>query len=282
MSCEETSPRLADLLRGELPHDEERALRQHLRECPTCAREAAELEALWDEMRALEPEESPSPALRARFYSMLAEEQRKERGHVPVRERLAHAAQALAALWPRRPAWQMGIAAALLMIGILAGRASAPRPGGGSGEPVEPTEPTEIAALRGEVRSLSHLVAISMLQQDSAASRLQGVAYGRRAAGSDERVLAALLEAATRDPNVNVRLAAIDALAPELGRAAVRAELLASFAAQPSPLVQVAVVDAVAGADGSASRQALRPLLDLPRLDPAVRKHLDKVVATTS
>lgn len=269
MNCDQASERIVELLRGELAGPAATELSEHLRDCPSCAREAAELPALWQDMAARAPEEAPSPALRARFYTMLAEERRTARQRAPLGERLT---RALGGLWPRRPAWQMGVAAALLVVGVVVGRASGPL-GGGKGE---------IGDLRQEVRSLSHLVAISMLQQDSAASRLQGVSYGRRAAASDGRVLAALVEAATRDPNVNVRLAAIDALSPELARPAVRDELLASFPSQPSPLLQIALVDAVAGADGTAARRALSNLLDLPRLDPAVRQHLGKAVGTIS
>lgn len=266
MNCDQASERIAERWRGELETSEETALREHLRGCPSCARDAEELDTLWREM--VLPEESPSPALRARFYAMLEHERRRQDA-VEDRPRLgARLAPAFAALWPRRPLLQAVLVAAGLVAGVLLGRSTAPRS-------------SEIGDLRQEVQSLSHLVALSMLQQDSASSRLQGVSYGRAAGASDERVLRALLEAATRDPNVNVRLAAIDALSPALGRPALRDKLVASFAEQPSPLLQIALVDAVADADGAEARHALRPLLDL-HLDPAVKGHLEKVVGTPS
>ena len=133
----------------------------------------------------------------------------------------------------------------------------------------------DVHALREEVRSLSHLVALSLLRNESAADRLQGVSYSRGAGGGDPRVLAALLEAANRDPNDNVRLAAIDALKPLLGRSEVRDSLLAGFESQRSPLVQIALVDAVAASSGRDAGPALRALLAQPKLDPAVRQRLE-------
>ncbi|MGH9361798.1 MAG: HEAT repeat domain-containing protein, partial [Thermoanaerobaculia bacterium] len=101
---------------------------------------------------------------------------------------------------------------------------------------------------------------------------LKGVSYGREVGPSDPRVLDALLAAVADDPNDNVRLAAIDALAGVAGRPGVQRQLIASFPRQESPLVQIALVDLLAEARGA--RPRLRPLVDDPEVDPTVRDYL--------
>lgn len=130
--------------------------------------------------------------------------------------------------------------------------------------------------MRQQVESLEQLVAVSLLRQDSASARLQGVSYGRQAAPRDERVVAALVEAATSDPSANVRMAAIDALRGVGSRPVVRDRLVRSLDASAPPLVQLAVVDLLAAEAPPADRQVGR-LLAEAELDPSVRAYLDNI-----
>lgn len=90
---------------------------------------------------------------------------------------------------------------------------------------------------------MRQLVALSLMQQQSASERLRGVSWAYQAEPSDREVLEALLTAVNHDTNVNVRLAAVDALrrfsaSPETRRAVVEA-----LPSQTTPLVQVALID---------------------------------------
>ena len=70
----------------------------------------------------------------------------------------------------------------------------------------------EIAQLQDEVMKTQRMVALSLLQQQSATERLRGVSYSNRVEGPDREVLQALLHTVKYDTSVDVRLAAIDAL----------------------------------------------------------------------
>ena len=70
----------------------------------------------------------------------------------------------------------------------------------------------EVSELRGELRGMREMVAMTLLQQDSAIGRLQGVSWSHQLERPSDQVLATLLETLQHDPNVNVRLASIDAL----------------------------------------------------------------------
>jgi len=319
MSCDDVRETLPDYLAGVLPADENRRLQSHLETCSACALEVSTIEQTWSDM-ALVADEQPSERLRASFYARLHEaEQAADRP--TLANRLSGLGAGLAALWPRRPAFQMAAAMATLVLGVVIGLrvrgagapivvpvptappavavsvappqavsaapAQAPVPPAPTPAAVQAAVPAgpsndDVHALREEVRSLSHLVALSLLRNESAADRLQGVSYSRGAGAADPRVLAALLEAANRDSNDNVRLAAIDALKPLLGRAEVRDSLLAGFDSQRSPLVQIALVDAVAASSGRDAAPALRSLLGHPKLDPAVRQRVETSLGARS
>ena len=79
------------------------------------------------------------------------------------------------------------------------------------------------------------------------------------------------------DPNVNVRLAALDALRPMATRPDARPRLVAAVATQESPLVQLSLIDLLLESDGAlaqSTRHDLAQLLDNPELDPVVRGYL--------
>ena len=59
---------------------------------------------------------------------------------------------------------------------------------------------------------MRQMVALSLMQEQSASERLRGVSWAMPRAVDDTEVLSALLTTVNQDPNVNVRLAAVDAL----------------------------------------------------------------------
>jgi HEAT repeat protein len=85
-------------------------------------------------------------------------------------------------------------------------------------------------------------------------------------------VLSALLTAVKEDPNVNVRLAAIDALGSVVERPNVQKSLVDSLPRQDSPMVQIALVDLLADAPGA--KPLLSRVADDPDVDPTVRDYL--------
>src|SRR6185503_8580883 len=101
----------------------------------------------------------------------------------------------------------------------------------------------DLAELRDEIRSLRSTVALALLAEPSASGRLNGVAYGRELQSEDRRVADALFTTLLEDPNVNVRLAALDALREGSTRPDVRARLVQSIPEQDSPLVQISAID---------------------------------------
>jgi len=76
------------------------------------------------------------------------------------------------------------------------------------------------------------------------------------------RVTTALFKTLNEDSNVNVRLAALEALKPYVADDTVRQQLIASIAYQRSPLVQLALADLMVAIQEKKSVDALRKVLD--------------------
>ena len=76
------------------------------------------------------------------------------------------------------------------------------------------------------------------------------------------------------DRNVNVRLAALDALSRDMGDPAVRREILHALPEQTSPLMQVALVDLLVRMNDRESREVMGQMLNKSDLNPDVRKRI--------
>lgn len=259
MNCEQVDRLLIDSLIGDLGESERQELEEHLGACKRCRIEAVELEGVWQDLGDLESSdpEVPSGRLMRRFRLSLADYEANLTQRRPNRF-----LEWWSGMWELHPAWQGAFSAALIVIGVVIGA------GLTAGRQ---TTRSEVDALRAEMETMSRAVSVSLLQHQSASERLRAVSWSRRA-GGDGEVLSALLAAAREDPNVNVRLAAIDALAVHAEQGPVRAGLIETLERADSPLVQLAVLEVVAGERGLANGE-LQKLIDSGEVDPTVLEH---------
>lgn len=266
MSCEEMRENLVRRMAGDLPETEERALERHLAACAECRAEAVDLAELWQGLGEL-PQEAPTPRLRERFDAMLAAEL-ENGGAGPSLRPLSFPAKGAPRTVARRHAprfRRLLPLAATLALGLGLGWLFFGR--GGSDD-------VALQNLEKEVGELHELVALSLLQKSSVSDRLQGVAYGREYGAADPGVAAALLKALANDSNVNVRLAALEALRPVAARDDYRGQLVAVAARPDSPLVSLSVIDVLIEAGTPEARRDLEQLMSDPNLEPVVRGYL--------
>src|SRR5258708_19574527 len=167
------------------------------------------------------PEDDPSLGMRVRFYDSLRSWRQQESER---RQRF---------WWVRHPAFQAACAVTILVIGVATGYL------------VRGRDTVEVSQLRGEVYNMRQLVALSLLQQQSASDRLRGVSFAYRVEQPDPQVLSALLTTVNHDPSTNVRLAAVDALRNFTDNPIGRKGLVHPLAHHDSPLVQTAIVDQI-------------------------------------
>lgn len=221
MNCEDAKAYLPESWNGTLDEADRLILEEHLERCPTCRAESDRLRGIWQALGELAVER-PSEQLRGRFYEKLdayrqgAAERVRE---IPTRG------------LPRN--WWAGVGiAAALAVGFFSGSAFDSR-----------KDRTQLSELRSEVNNMRQMVALSLLQQQNASDRLRGVNWTYRVEQSDTEVLSALLYTINHDSNVNVRLAAIDAMRTFAGSSVARRGLVQAIPKQTSPMVQIALID---------------------------------------
>lgn len=264
MTCTQANEHLPDYLMGSLNAAAQKELQTHLASCTACQAEAESLRALWADLQML-PAEQPSTELRPRFYAMLAAYQQGLQEAKPAASVRDAIDGWLARWWPRRPAWQFGFAVAMLLFGLWLGQRQAS----------VANDDVEMAQLRTELQSMRQLVTLSLLQQPSPTERLRGVGYSQLVQEPDQEVQAALLHTLNYDPNVNVRLAALEALYSFGHDAGMRHELVASLRRQTSPLVQIALIDLLVKLREKQSLEALRQLVQDEELNQEVKQRAE-------
>ena len=122
---------------------------------------------------------------------------------------------------------------------------------------------------------MSQMVTLALMQQQSASERLKGVSWSNQIEQPDTEILNALLDALMHDDNVNVRLAAVDALKKFGERQIVRKGVLQALEKQDAPLVQVALIDYVVERQDKDSVDTLRKISQNAEVNENVRKHAE-------
>jgi hypothetical protein len=270
MRCEEVRNQLTDYVIGQIDEPRRGLIDKHLSACEECRTEAEELKILWGGLGSI-PSQEPSPELRSRFEIML---HAYEHG-------LAQTARPswweslnrlLSRLWPQRPAIQIALALGLLVIGVALGLRMR------NETPVGPAT-SEVVQLRNELSQLRQMIAVSLMQQQSASERLKGVNWSYRLQQPDAQVLSALLNTLMHDSSINVRLATVDALRQFGDQPVVRNGVVQAIPREESPMVQVALIDLAVDLRERESIGTLQQLAQDKKIDPSVRERAERGLA---
>ena len=265
MNCEEIGELLPDYLQGRLSSDRAEVVEKHLSRCAACGEEAA----LWKSL-ALLPEEQPSPALESRFKAMLEsyQEGRWEKTSLAAENRKIPVPMLWGlGNWKQLPAAGIVWACLFLVCGYFIGKHS--------DRGTDAAAQAQINEMRQELGATRQMVALSMLQQQSASQRLEGVSWSTRLPEPDPKVMSALLHTVRFDNSVDVRLAALDALGRYADRPEVRRELVDVLQTTQSPMVQVALIDLLVDLHDKSAVPQFKKFQQDPHVNPTVKKRVD-------
>ena len=120
----------------------------------------------------------------------------------------------------------------------------------------------QIVKLGNEISDLKEMMMLSLLEKESATERLKAVSLTQDMDQASKHVTGALLQTLNSDENVNVRLAALDALRPYSKDGQIREALVRSIAQQKSPLVQVALAELMAELQEKSAIDAFKNILE--------------------
>ncbi len=262
MNCIKFEKRFTEYISGNLTDDEREALENHLTRCEACRLQLEQMKIVWKAMKGI-PEEEPSHVLRSRFYSMLESEKRKVTKQVTWFQQIQNV---IVSLWPKRPALQMAFSFGFLIFGLILGTQIR----------INGQHNGEMALLRQEINEMRQMVSLTLMSRGSSSERLRGINYLTRMDQPAEPLLENLLDMLNSDPNVNVRLAVVDALLIFSNHPGVRDTLVASLSRQSSPLVQIALIDLLVQIQEKKSLEALKDIIDHQEMDQSVKQYAEK------
>lgn len=217
-----------------------------------------ELSAIQERIMMMESPD-PSPALDTRFYAMLSAEEGEYQGQD----------------WKRFFSWpalapKFALASLMLAVGIAAGYFLRP------GSPERGNE--QIAALSNQVSELQEMMMLSLLEKGSATERLKAVGLTQAMDEASKKVTGALIQTLNQDENVNVRLAALEALKPYATDSSVREALIHSIPLQESPLVQISLAELMVALQEKGAVKEIEKLVQSDNTPVEVKNKLRKSI----
>ena len=256
------------LLTDTIDKDHRNEIENHLEGCADCRMEFDSLKKMWDLMGTV-PQPEPPEAMQAGFSKVLSDY--KEEISVkknPVSDWISK----LREYWSVQP--QPGLAfSVLLVVAGLAGGYLLHKPGQSSIR-----YSRQIDSLSAQVSEIKQAVMLSLLQNPSASQRIRAVAYTDEISNVNLKVIEALFTTLNEDPNVNVRLATLEALVRLSDEPQVREGLVRSINLQDSPMMQLALADAMVKLQEKRSVKSLQMLLDKKNLNNMVKLNIEKSI----
>ena len=267
MNCEKCREQLPDYIRGDITGEMHKEMESHLGICPSCAEETRQMIEMWSLLDTI-PQIEPSPGSVRRFSAILS----ACADNIDATPNNEFLKTVNIPKYHLRPVIQFAAAVVILTLGIWSGCLYESRK----------HMQQEVAALHSEIAGMKKMLSVSLLSQDSASQRLQGVIMSSDVAEPDDVLIRALVKTMNTDPNINIRLASIDALERYTDRQWVKKELVESLKQQHSPLVQVSLINLVVELDEKEAITVLESLIeDDDSLEPVkkrARTGLDKLI----
>lgn len=249
-----------EALNDELDPVRKDALMVFLKKHPDFHQELLESAELWHRMADLEAL-APSTEMDLRFENMLRSHTTHSQQRLGFSDRLIQ--------WVHQH-WAPGLA--FLVIGLAIGIFLIPDG--------QSPDREELAHLSSEVGQMKKMLMLSLIEKPQAQDRIKAVNMVSELGKNDEKITEALISTLNKDPSVNVRLAALEALMSYGTRSSVREALIRSIALQNSPLMQVALADAMVVLQEKSSIDAFNQILRSSGVDENVKSKLEFTIET--
>lgn len=268
MNCKDYREQFPLMLTGDLDQARKDEIESHLESCAECRLEFEASRKVWELMGEI-PQPEPSATMRTGFDALLSnykEELIARRN--PINEWISMIRE----YWSLKARPRLAFSALLVIVGLALGYILH--------KPVASTisNNRQIESLSLQVSEMKQLMMLSLLQDPSASQRIQAVSYTEDLKNIDAKVIDALFTTLNEDPNVNVRLATLEALAKMAGDSRVREGLVRSISSQNSPIMQSAIADIMVKLQEKSSVQSLQELLRKKDLNQMVKIKIEKSI----
>lgn len=251
---------LPDYLDDKLTNEQNKTIAAHLKECTACKKEFEQLQALFGAFKS-EEITLPSSLLQENFLKALEDEEHKatvlkSTTNTKRKEKF-------------RFSYFLKIAAG---VALLAGAFSI-----GRYAQVRQAN-DDLIVQQNRTLEVQQTAMISLLENQSASKRIQGVNLITEFENPDEEIVNALANRMFLDENTNVRLTAVEALSAFANSETVKAAFIKALATEKDPSVQIAIIENLVRIQARKAAEPLQRLLELDETQPFVKDEINRVL----
>lgn len=251
---------LPDYIDDKLTEEQNSTIAVHLTVCPECRQELEQLQLLF---RAFKTEEValPSQRIKENFLSALAEEQQSNTDETRQKDTKQYQQT-------KFPYFLKLAASIALLIGAFSlGRYAHMRQADDT-----------LALQQHKTMEVQQIAMISLLENQSASKRIQGVNLITEFEDPDEEIVNALTSRMFLDDNTNVRLTAVEALSAFANSEIVKAAFIKALATEKDPSVQIVIIKNLVRIQALKAAEPMKRLLELEDTQPFVKAEINRVL----
>ncbi|SNY95251.1 HEAT repeat domain-containing protein [Flagellimonas pacifica] len=246
---------LPEYLDNILPETKSAAVEKHLSACTQCQKELEELKILFKAI-ADEPNAVPSDRLRNRFEKALELEKATTTKVVSISEGYKKSSWASNML-------KVAASIALLVASFQMGSVFQQKKSN-----------DDLAFVQNESLQLKQTAMLSLMENQSASKRIQGVNYIEEFPNPDEAIVKALTNRLRYDENDNVRLNAFEALSKFTSSETVKTAFIEALGTEKNPSIQIAIIQALVQIQEKKAIGPMQKLLEREDTQPFIKNEI--------
>lgn len=257
MNCKQVIQNLPEYLENSLSNQDLKMVEIHLSNCKSCVDELDKLKMI-EEMLSQVNEAEPPKQLQFSIQQMIEDE--KKSIQLSLKDRIDRKHISLSIV--------LKVAAGLLLLIT----------GGFIGYNIKSigNSSDEVLGMKQEMVEMKNLVILSLIKQESASERIKAVSYIKEISQPDPKLIETLFNTLNTDRNVNVRLAAAQALSKYQDNQEISGGIVKSLETQTEPLVQIMLINLAVQSGNSDAAPELTKLLQRSDLMDEVKVYAKK------
>ena len=136
----------------------------------------------------------------------------------------------------------------------------------------------EIALLTEERLEFKQTAMLSLMENESASKRIQGVNFIDGFTNPDEAILKALIDRMLHDKNTNVRLTAVEALNNFTSSETVKNAFLEALKKEKDPSIQINIIETLVDIQEKKAIAPMRRLLEQEETQPFIKNRIESLL----
>jgi len=262
MNEENIADLIPDYLDGKLNNDQKIIVETHLKKSKSFATEVEEYKLLLTAVKQ-EKVEAPSSKLKEGFLELLEEEKNNSVKVVAINQPTSKSNNN----W-LKSIMKIAASIAILAIAFASGRYF-------QSEKANLT----IASIENESLQLKQTAMISLMENQSASKRIQGVQFIQDFKNPDEAIINALTDRMLHDENINVRLTAVEALSNFSNTELVKVAFIRALETEKDPSVQISLIQNMVKTQEKKALEPMKKLLEQEDTQPFVKDEINQVLS---